>query len=225
MNWRSENSPGIRSEAAFPADGSLFDGPSRGSSVRSVSKRMRRVGRNVVKILILFREKKTIPQLLCPCRFSGRSPRLPPGRTFRPSSSEGMSAISTSGGLLPTSTSWSWAAVSGWPRSWAGNCGPRCPSIRLSARRRSEPGVSKSSSWEPARSLTCAIRASRRSRRGRSKTTSGAATLPSMRWPGRSRRRISAAWSILSTGCGICTRESSARRATRMSPFRTIRCG
>ena len=38
-------------------------------------------------------------------------------------------------------------------------------------------------------------------------------------------RRISAAWSILSTGCGICTRESSARRATRMSPFRTIRCG
>lgn len=57
MNWRSENSPGIRSEAAFPADGSLFDGPSRGSSVRSVSKRMRRVGRNVVKILILFREK------------------------------------------------------------------------------------------------------------------------------------------------------------------------
>lgn len=28
-----------------------------------------------------------------------------------------------------------------------------------------------------------------------------------------------------STGCGICTRESSARRATRMSPFRTIRCG
>lgn len=28
-----------------------------------------------------------------------------------------MSAISTSGGLLPTSTSWSWAAVSGWPRS------------------------------------------------------------------------------------------------------------
>ncbi len=32
------------------------------------------------------------------------------------------------------------------------NCGPRCPSIRLSARRRSEPGVSKSSSWEPAKS-------------------------------------------------------------------------
>ena len=82
MNWRSENSPGIRSEAAFSADGSLFDGPSRGSFVRSVSKRMRRVGRNVVKILILFREKKRFhsssvpagfPADLRDCRPAGRS--------------------------------------------------------------------------------------------------------------------------------------------------------
>ena len=46
----------------------------------------------------------------------------------------------------------------------------------------------------PARSLTRTIRASRRSRPGRWKTTSAAVTLRSMRWHGRSMPIRSASW-------------------------------